>query len=63
MHNYLRVKTVAQRLDVSESSVWRMVQQGVLPKPIKLTARTTVWCETAIDTAIEKIAATKGVGK
>ena len=54
--NYLRVKSVAQRLDMSESTVWRLTQQGVLPKPIKLTPRTTVWRASDIDAAIEKIA-------
>jgi prophage regulatory protein len=52
---YLRVKSVAQQLDVSESTIWRFVQQGVLPKPIKLTARTTVWRADEIDAAIEKL--------
>jgi len=62
MRNYLRAKTVAQRLDVSESSVWRFVQLGVLSKPIKLTPRTTVWCAADIDAAIEKISVTRGHG-
>jgi predicted DNA-binding transcriptional regulator AlpA len=51
---YLRVKSVAERLDVSKSTVWRLVQQGILPKPIKLSSRTTVWKSDDIDAAIEK---------
>ena len=51
---YIRAKSVAKRLDMSESSVWRLVQQGILPKPIKLTPRTTVWSVSEIDAAIEK---------
>lgn len=58
--SYLRVKSVAQRLDMSESTVWRLVQQGVLPKPIKLTPRTTVWRASDIDAAVEKIAVEGG---
>ncbi|WP_027874185.1 helix-turn-helix transcriptional regulator [Spongiibacter marinus] len=53
---YLRVKSVAKLLDMSESTVWRAVQQGILPPPTKLTPRTTVWREIDIDAAIEKIA-------
>lgn len=60
--NYLRAKTVAKRLDVSESAIWRYAQQGILPKPIKLTPRTTVWRASDIDAAIEKIAASSGGG-
>ena len=54
--NYLRAKSVAKRLDMSESTVWRLVQQGILPKPIKLTPRTTFWRSSDIDEAIEKFA-------
>ena len=55
--NYLRVKSVAKRLDVSESAIWRYAQQGILPKPIKLTPRTTVWRSDDVEAAIEKLAA------
>ena len=58
--NYLRVKSVAKRLDMSESTVWRLVQQGILPKPLKLTPRTTVWRADDIDAAIEKVAMGEG---
>ena len=57
--NYLRAKAVAEKLDMSVSSVWRLVAQGVLPKPTKLTPRTTLFSETDIDEAIEKIASVK----
>lgn len=53
---YLRAKKVAKRLDMSESTVWRLVKSGVLPRPIKLTPRTTVWRASDIDAAIENAA-------
>jgi len=56
---YLRVKSVADKLDVSEATVWRFVQQNILPKPIKLSARTTVWRADDIDAAIEGIASAR----
>jgi len=52
----LRVKSVAKQLDVSEATVWRFVRQNILPKPIKISARTTVWRADDIDAAIEKMA-------
>jgi prophage regulatory protein len=61
--NYLRAKSVAQLLDMSESTVWRLVQQGILPKPIKLTPRTTVWRVDEINTAIENIVARASGGE
>jgi predicted DNA-binding transcriptional regulator AlpA len=54
MQSYLRVKSVSKRLDMSESTVWQLVQQGILPKPIKLTPRTIVWCASKIDAAVKK---------
>ncbi len=57
--NYLRVKSVAKRLDIGESSVWKYVKDGILPKPIKISARTSVWRAVDIDNAIERLA-TKG---
>jgi len=59
---YLRVKSVANKLDVSQATIWRFVQQEILPKPIKLSARTTVWRSEDIDAAIESIAAKTKVG-
>jgi len=56
MNSYLRVKSVAKRLDVSKSTIWRLVQRGILPKPLKLSQRTTVWKAEDVDAAIEKIA-------
>lgn len=63
MSNYLRVKSVAKQLDISTSSVWRLVQGGILPKPIKLTPRTTFWRSSDIDEAIEKIASINEEGR
>jgi prophage regulatory protein len=60
MNTYLRVKSVAQKLDMSESSVWRLAQQGVLPKPIKIAPRTSVWRESDVEAVIEKIIDKRG---
>ncbi len=34
-----RPKVASKILDVSESTLWRMVQQGKLKKPIKISSR------------------------
>ena len=31
--NYLRAASVAKKLDISESSVWKYVKDGILPRP------------------------------
>lgn len=34
-----RPKVVSKMLNVSDSTLWRMVQQGTLKKPIKISSR------------------------
>jgi len=59
MKQYMRVKQVAEAIGISKSSVWRWSSEGRLPKPIKLTNRTTVWKSEEVDAAIEKLAAAR----
>lgn len=53
---YVRAKQIAKDKGISVSTVWRWVQVGILPKPIKLTNRTTVWRAEDVNAAIEKLA-------
>jgi prophage regulatory protein len=53
---YMRVKSVAEALNVCESTIWRLSKKGILPKPIKLAPRTTVWRVSDIEAAIESLA-------
>ena len=39
----VRIKTVMGLYACSIATVWRNVKLGYIPKPRKLTARTTVW--------------------
>jgi len=43
MNPYLRDKQVAEMLTIGRSSVWRMVKEGKLPAPFKLSEKVTVW--------------------
>ena len=45
----LRIKQVAQKLAVSEATVWRLSSTEPFPKPIKLSPGCTVWLEAEID--------------
>ena len=40
---HVRLKTVCHLYAISPATVWRNVKIGNIPKPHKLTARTTVW--------------------
>lgn len=40
---YLSDKRVAERYDVSRATIWRWVQIGRLPRPVKLSPGCTRW--------------------
>jgi len=43
MRKFIKVKELAELLSVSRSTIWRWTSAKILPQPIKITARTTVW--------------------
>jgi len=40
---YWRASQIAERLGVSESTIWRWAQAGKISKPVRLSKRVTVW--------------------
>lgn len=40
---YIRLPVMKGLFGVSAASIWRGVKNGTIPKPIKLTERTTAW--------------------
>lgn len=51
----LRVVDVADMLGVSTRQIWRLVQESVLPKPLKLGGGAR-WIEAEINASIEHLA-------
>ncbi len=43
MKKYLRAKQIAERLGVSQTTVWRWAAAGKISKPIKISPKVTVW--------------------
>ena len=54
----LRLPEVSQATGLSRSTIYRLVQTGNFPPPLKLTTRTIGWYSTDIDTWISARAAT-----
>ena len=54
----LRLPEVSQATGLSRSTIYRLVQTGNVPPPLKLTTRTIGWYSTDIDTWIAARAAT-----
>lgn len=46
---FLRLPEVLERIPVSKSTWWKGIRDGVFPKPVKLSPRTTAWKESDID--------------
>jgi Predicted transcriptional regulator len=57
VQNVFRVKAAAAYLDVGQSTVWRWSAEGKLPKPIKLSARVSIWKKEWLDAFLEAAAA------
>jgi len=45
----LRLPAVAEKTGLSKTHLYRLVQAGKFPKPIKLSERVSAWDEAAID--------------
>lgn len=43
MPRLFRDKQFAELLSISRSYLWRLVKQGIIPAPVKLGPKTTVW--------------------
>jgi predicted DNA-binding transcriptional regulator AlpA len=53
--DYMTVKDVAAHLTVSTATIWRQVQTGTLPRPVKIGAATR-WRRAEIEAALTKAA-------
>ena len=49
MSKLLKAKQVAEYVNVSKSQIYKLVQQGRLPKPIKLGERGSAWLLSEVD--------------
>jgi predicted DNA-binding transcriptional regulator AlpA len=56
---FLRLPQVLERIPVSRSGLWKMVQEHRFPQPVKLSPRVTVWRASDVQAYIEQAA--KGV--
>ena len=51
----LRLPQILERIPISKSAWWQGCKDGKYPKPIKLSARTTVWKKSDIDALIQRL--------
>ncbi len=52
-HQILKLKEISSLTKLSSSTIYRLVQAGEFPKPIKLAAHASGWLESDIEDWIE----------
>lgn len=46
---FLRVRDVSQKMGLSRASIYKLVQRGLFPRPVKVFAKVSVWPDTEVD--------------
>ena len=52
-HNLWRLPTVKAKTTLSEPSIYRLMKQGIFPKPIKIGHRAVAWKSTEVESFID----------
>jgi len=52
---FLRLPKVLEVLPMSKSTWWKGVKEGLYPKPVKLSKRTSAWLQADIDALCDKL--------
>jgi prophage regulatory protein len=47
-NRFLRIKEVMQKVGLSRSQVYRLIQAGMFPSPFKIGSRVSVWSESLV---------------
>ncbi|MDA1136425.1 MAG: hypothetical protein O2916_09310 [Proteobacteria bacterium] len=55
MKKYIRAKSLAEALNISQCTIWRYAAAGIIPQPIRPTKRTSLFDVDATFEALEKI--------
>jgi prophage regulatory protein len=58
----LRINDVAEKTGLAESSIWRLAQRGLFPRPFKLSPGCTAWYEHEVDEWLDAKAADREPG-
>jgi len=54
MERLIRASEILKVFPVSKTTLWRLRRAGVLPKPVRLSARIVAWPESQIAELIER---------
>ena len=48
-NRFLRIKEVIQKVGLSRSQVYRLIQAGTFPSPFKIGSKVSVWSESLVN--------------
>lgn len=60
---YVSKASLAQALEISESTVDEMVRRGVLPRPVRLSSGCVRWRWESVDMALASLGSSSNVGE
>lgn len=55
--DFLTANDVAKLIGMSRSSVWRLAEAGIIPKPKKMGIKKRHWLKTEIDDYLQRVIA------
>lgn len=51
---HLRLPELIQRLGIARSTIYKLIQDGDFPKPVKITRRTSAWNEDEVQAYLNR---------
>jgi len=61
-HRFLRKPDVLKRFGISNSQLYKLIQLGKFPAPIKITTRSSAWIESELDEHANQLVAATRLG-
>jgi len=56
----VKLKDAAARLGISIRTLYRMIEEGLLPRPVLVTGKSRALCESDLDAFIERLKRDRG---
>ncbi|WP_256646636.1 helix-turn-helix transcriptional regulator [Thermomonas paludicola] len=54
LETYLRMPELTRRLGIARATIYKLMQQGGFPKPLKLTPRAVAWSQQDIEDSLRR---------
>lgn len=48
-HKFIRMPSLKQKVGLSRSQIYRLIQQDQFPKPVKIGSKVSVWLDSEVE--------------